>query len=132
MTSPFAAAAAAAAKAHDAVMGERFDYRPMKRATDVNAAPVIDPDRPVAEGVLMPFGEPSARADSGPVQTPGVTAQRPGHATVRPFVSLDLARLSYAPRAGDVLVRLAGGQRYRVAEVLPSTPGFARLDLNRI
>jgi hypothetical protein len=129
---PFAAAARAAANAHDRIMGETFEFRPMMLSADVNARPVVDPARAIVLDLLAVWGEPSARADSGPVRTPGVMPEKPGHASARPFLSLELARLPYAPQRGDIVVRVATAARYRVAEILPSTPGFARLDLNRI
>lgn len=131
MTSPFDAAAASAAAAVDAVLGERFEYRPMRRSADVNARFAADPSRAVVTGLLAVFGEPSARADAGPVRTPGVEAERPGHATARPFLALALSRLPYAPAVGDRVLRSATGVVYRVAEILPSHPGFVRLDLNK-
>ena len=132
MPSPFAAATQAAAAAVDAIMGETFTFRPMKRQADVSARPVIDPDRLVRSGVVAIFGEPSARLDSGAVRTPGVKPEHPGHATSRPFVSLSRSRLPYAPEKDDIVIREATGVRYMIAEVLPSTPGFVRLDLNEL
>jgi hypothetical protein len=132
MTNPFAAAISAAAKVHDSIMGESFDYRPMAQTNDVNAKPSADGTRAIVTGLRLPFGEPTARFDSGAMQTPGVRAERPGHATARPFVSLDLSLLPYAPKRGDRVLRVANGALYQIAEILPSTPGFARLDLNII
>jgi hypothetical protein len=132
MPTPFAAATQAAAATVAAVMGESFDYIPMTTPADRNARPVADPERDVVRGLAAVWGAPSARADSGPVRTPGVTAERPGHASSRPFVSLPRARLPYDVRRGDRLQRLASGELYQVAEVLPSAPGHVRLDLNLI
>lgn len=132
MSSPFDNIAAAAGTICDSIMGEMFDIFPMTAATDVNARPGADTDRGNLQSVLMVWGEPSARAHSGAVQTPGVRAEQPGHASARPFVSLQLSRVPYRLRSGDQIVRRKTGTRYRIAEPLPSTPGFARLDLNEI
>jgi hypothetical protein len=132
MANPFVAAAAAAAATHDRVMGETFTFQPMARAADVDAPMSVDTGRAVVTGLLAVYGEPSARDASGPVRTPGVNVGHPGHASARPFISLALSRLSYRPRVGDRLTRDATGATYVIAEVLPSTPGFVRLDLNEI
>ena len=47
MASPFNAAMNAAAATHDSIMGEAFDFHPMKFSSDKNAALVVDPDRAV-------------------------------------------------------------------------------------
>lgn len=129
MTSPFAAAAAAAAASLSAVMAETFVYRPMKRGGDVNAAPSVDPDRPVVE-VRMPFSRFGMRAGGAATDTPGVRSERPGHSSDRPFAVLQLSLLPYPPRAGDRLG--LGDETFVVAEAVRSMPGFVRLDLNKL
>lgn len=130
MPNPFDAAAKAAAASSDAVLAEPFTFRPMKRGANVNTRDLVDPALPVKTGVLCVFGEPSARVASGAVETVGVRAEKPGHASSRPFVSLALSRLPYRPQKGFVIEREATGEKFRIAEVLPSTPGFVRCDLN--
>lgn len=132
MASPFDVAVAAAAATHDAIMAEAFDYRPFAAAADVNAVAQSDPGRAVVSGLLATWGDSAARVHGDAFREPGVKSERPGHASSRPFVSLDLARLPYQPRVGDRIVRLKTGGIYRVAEVLPSSPGFVRLDLNAV
>jgi hypothetical protein len=61
-----------------------------------------------------------------------VQNERAGHSTARPYVSLDLARLPYRPKQGDQLTQEDTGRRFRIHEVLPSTPGFVRITLNGI
>lgn len=137
MASPFAKAFAAAAATLDKHASDPFEFRPCKLATDVNAPTVADPDRAVTR-FLGTFGEYAARANAGPFNQPGVQPERPGVATARPYLSIRLAQLPYRPRKGDQIAALDDngspipGSLFRVAEVLPSTPGFARLDLNRI
>lgn len=132
MPSPFAAAAAAAAATHDRLLGDLFDYRPMKRGDNPNVRVVVDADRPIVTGLRLPFSAASARMGSGPVNTPAVKPDRPGHASDRPFVALQVSLLPYAARMGDHLLHRDSGDLYRLAEVVPSTPGFVRLDLNQI
>lgn len=132
MPSPFNAAMAAAAATHDSIIGELFQFYPMKPALDVNARPAADPDRAVVLDLLAPWGDSAARAHADAFREPGVKSERPGHATSRPFISIQMTRLPYRPSRGDQIVRKETGDRYRVAEVLPSSPGFLRLDLNLV
>jgi hypothetical protein len=132
MASPFARAVAAAAVTHDRIQGEQFTFAPMKYATDRNAPLIPDSSRDVVEHVLCPFGESAARAASGPFHQVGVQPERAGQSTARPYVSLDLTRLPWKPRQGDLVTSESDGRRFRIFEVLPSTPGFVRLTLNEI
>lgn len=135
MVSPFDAAVASAGLIHDRVMGETFEFHPMTRTDgDVNkrAAVVVDPARAVVLNLLAVWGDPSARAHSGAVRTVGVEAEQAGHATSRPFISLDVSRLPYEAARDDRIKRLATGKLYKLAEILPSQPGYARFDLNLI
>ncbi|MBR2117673.1 MAG: hypothetical protein IJ935_03170 [Afipia sp.] len=132
MASPFAAAVAAAAATHDAIMAETFEYHPMRSVDDPLAAFGVDPDRAPVLDLLAPWGDSAARAHADAFREPGVKSERPGHATSRPFISLDLRRLPYESKLGDIIVRKVTLRKYKVAEVLPSSPGFVRLDLNRI
>jgi hypothetical protein len=132
MPSPFARAVAAAAVTHDKIQGELFTFSPMKFGADKNAPTIVDPDRPVVEHVLCPFGESSARAAAGPFHQVGVQPERAGHSSARPYVALDLSRMPYRPRPGDQVLQEDTGRRFRIHEVLPSTPGFVRLTLNGI
>jgi hypothetical protein len=130
MASPFERAIAAAAVTHDNIMAETFTFQPQKYQTDRNAPKVADPDRPVVAGVKCPYGDGASRAAAGPAHQVGVQPERPGHSTSRPFVSLDLTRLPYRPRQGDLVLRELTQTLYRIFEVLPSTPGFVRCSLN--
>ncbi len=132
MASPFNAAMAAAAATHDSIIGEIFEFYPMKSTSDVNAPPIVDPDRAVVLDLRAPWGDSAARWHADAFREPGVKSERPGHATSRPFISVQLSRLPYPPARGDHVLRKDTGDRYRVAEVLPSSPGFVRLDLNLV
>ena len=132
MASPFSRLMAVAAVTHDAIMAEGFDYRPMKSANDKNAPGIVDPDRAVVLDLRAPWVDAAARAGSDGAKAPGVQSERPGHASTRPAIALDLRRLPYEPRRGDKLTKRDTGVGYIVAEVVPSAPGFVRLDLNRI
>ncbi|WP_316197743.1 MULTISPECIES: hypothetical protein [unclassified Bradyrhizobium] len=132
MPSPFARAVAAAAVTHDRVHGDLFTFSPMSYQSDRNAPLIPDPSRAVVAHVLCPFGETAARASAGAFAQPGVKPERAGHSTDRPYVSLDLSRLAWRPRTGDLVTQEATGRRFRIHEVLPSTPGFVRLTLNGI
>jgi hypothetical protein len=132
MASPFARAVAAAAVTHDKIQGELFTFAPQKYQTDRNAPLIPDTARDVVEHVLCPFGESAARAAAGPFNQVGVKVERAAHSTDRPYVSLQLSRLPWRPRQGDILTQEDSGRRFRVHEVLPSTPGFVRLTLNGI
>jgi hypothetical protein len=130
MASPFARAVAAAAVTHDKVQGDLFTFAPQKYQTDRNAPLIPDADRAIVEHVLCPFGDYASRAAAGPFNQVGVKPERAGHSTTRPYVSLQLSRLPWRPRRGDILTREDDGRRFQIAEVLPSQPGFVRLDLN--
>lgn len=132
MASPFERAVAAAAVTHDKVQGELFTFAPQKYQTDRNAPLIPDPDRAVVEHVRCPFGEYASRAAAGPFNQVGVKVERASHATVRPYVALDLARLPWRPRRGDIVTREKDSRRFQIAEVLPGQPGFVRLDLNGV
>lgn len=132
MPSPFNAAMAAAAATHDSIIGESFEFYPMKPALDVNGRTGADPDRAIVLDLLAPWGDSAARAHADAFREPGVKSDRPGFATSRPFISIQMTRLPYRPIRGDQVVRKETGDRYRVAEVLPSSPGFLRLDLNLV
>lgn len=131
MANPFDAAVKAAAASSDAIMAEPFTFTPMKRASNVSARDVRDETLPIAEHVLCVWGDPSARVGSGAVETVGVRAEKPGHASSRPFISLALSRLAGTrPQKGWIVLREQTGEKFRIAEVLPSHPGFVRCDLN--
>lgn len=132
MASPFAAAMAAAAATHDSIMGETFDIHPMKSANDKNAPGIIDTARAIVIDLIAPWVDAAARFHSDGAREPGVKSERPGHAMTRPAFSLDLAKLPYEIRRGDRVVRKLTNEKYLVAEVVPSAPGFVRVDLNRI
>lgn len=134
MASPFARAVAAAAVTHDRIHGDPFTFAPMKYPTDRNAPLIPDTDRSVVFNVICPYGEPASRAASGPVgfTQVGTTTERAGQSTSRPYLSLDLSRLPWRPRIGDQVIQEGTGRRFRIHEVLPSTPGFVRLTLNGI
>lgn len=134
MPSLFDRVFAAAGRTHDQLAGELFDFLPWSAGADVNdpRAGGADADRAVVTDLRLPYGEPAARAHGGPARTPGVKAERPGHASDRPFVSLQVSLLPYDARPGDRLARRDTGQLFQVAEILPSTPGFVRLDLTHL
>ncbi|WP_316171266.1 hypothetical protein [Bradyrhizobium sp. SZCCHNRI1058] len=132
MPSPFARAVAAAAVTHDRIHGELFTFSPMKYQTDRNGPLITDTARAIVEHVLCPFGESAARAGARTFAQAGVKPERAGHSTDRPYVSLDLSRLAWRPRIGDLVTQETTGRRFRIHEVLPSTPGFVRLTLNGI
>jgi hypothetical protein len=132
MPSPFARAVAAAAVTHDRIQGEQFTFAPMKHAADRNAPLIPDGSRVVVEHVLCPYGESAARAAAGPFHQVGVQPERSAHTTARPYVSLQLNRMPWKPRQGDLVTSEDSGRRFRIFEVLPSTPGFVRITLNEI
>ncbi|WP_315792447.1 hypothetical protein [Bradyrhizobium sp. SZCCHNRI1002] len=132
MPSPFARAVAAAAVTHDRIQGDLFTFAPQKYQTDRNAPLIPDLARAIVEHALCPFGESAARAAAGAFAQAGVKPERAGHSTDRPYVSLDLTRLAWRPRIGDLVTQEATGRRFRIHEVLPSTPGFVRLTLNEV
>lgn len=130
MASPFARAIAAAAVTHDNIMGDTFEFRPQKYQTDRNAPLIYDTDRTTVPGVKCGWVDSAARAGAGPFHQVGVQPERAAHSTSRPSISLDLSRLPYAPRKGDLVLREETQALYRIFEVLPSTPGFVRCSLN--
>ena len=129
MSSPFDALTRVAAATHDAIMGEWFEIRPFASPADVNKRKTSDGDREIKR-FRAPWGEPAARVNAGPTETVGVTPQRAAHNSARPYISLQLSLLPYRPSNGDQIFREKTGEILRVMDVLPSTPGFVRLDLN--
>ena len=131
MPNPFDAAVKAAAASSDAILAEPFTFTPMKLALNVSARPLRDEAIAIFQHVPCVFGEPSARMGSGAVETVGVRPEKPGHASSRPFISLALSRLGdRRPEKGWLILRENTGEKFKVAEVLPSHPGFVRCDLN--
>jgi hypothetical protein len=124
-----------ASAAVDAVFAdtEGWLYQPMAdTAGDVNARPAADPDR-AAIAVNGIYIDPYARAHSGNARHQGVKAERPGHASARPQIYLDLAQLGCRARQGDRIKRLKTGKLYHFAEVKPDAAGTrAYVDLNEI
>ncbi|NEW96640.1 hypothetical protein [Rhodopseudomonas sp. BR0G17] len=131
MASPFDRAIAAAAVTHDSIMGEAFEIRPQKFQTDRNAPLIADPARGVVT-VKCPWVDAAARAGAGPFHQVGVQPERPGHSTSRPSISINMTLLPFALRQGDLVFRVKTQALYRVFELLPSTPGFARISLNKV
>lgn len=130
MSSPFARTVAATARTSDAIMGEGFTLYPMTAPADVNDRKIADVDRQQVAFTGI-FGEPSARAGSGPVMRVGVKADERAHATDRPFVSVRLDQFVNRPQVGDKIVRLSDNSAFSIAEILPDGQGLARIDLNR-
>jgi hypothetical protein len=113
MASPFERAFAAAAVTHDRLVGDPFTFAPMKYDTERNAPLIPDQSRSVVQGVLCPFTESAARAGGGPFSQVGVQPERAAHATARPNISLDLSRLPWRPRIGDVVTQENTGRRFQ-------------------
>lgn len=101
----------------DEVYGEAFVYIPMTRTSDVNASPMVSPDidRPV-KTITAAYMDKFARAISGPARVQGVRNEMPGHATDRPFISIDKDALPYEVRTGDRIKRVKTGAVYQLAE----------------
>jgi hypothetical protein len=114
MASPFARAFAAAAVTHDNLAGESFTFLPQKFQTDRNAPMIGDPSRAIVAGVRVPFGDSAARAGAGPFHQVGVQPERPGHASARPYISLDL--VAPAVRAAQGRSRVARGNRHHFSD----------------
>lgn len=132
MGNPFDAAVKAAAASSDAILAEPFTFTPMKFANNVSARPVRDESLAIVERVPCVWGEPASRVGAGAARQIGVKTENPGHASSRPFISLALSRLPYRPEKGFLVLREETGEKFRIAEVLPSTPGFVRCDLNQL
>lgn len=131
MASPFNNAATRSSVAVDRVYGALFDYLPMKAGDDRNAPHVPDPDRPQVTISLAPV-DTFARGRSGPVRTPGVAAERPGHATVRQQWSCDRAALPYEPARTDRLRDPVSGALFQIAEIRRGDPARYVFDVNKI
>lgn len=138
MSSLFATLAAAASAQVDRVYGEAWLYQPMA-VDDPNGRRSPDPDR-AAVTITAAYQSAFARASSGPTRTQGVRPERPGHASERPRISIDLqacvatdgtpSPLPYRPRTRDRLTRIKSGVVYEIAEPrTDDTPRF-EADLN--
>jgi hypothetical protein len=130
MTSPFHDALLAASQSVDDIYGEAFTFRPMARA-DVNDRPAADPDR-AETAITAVFIDFFARAGSGPVRTPGVAAEWPGHTSARPQISFAAAALPYAARKDDRLVRVADARVFAIAEIRRGADPRLACDVNEV
>jgi hypothetical protein len=127
----FQDAAVAHSAAVDMVYSECWTYLPYAAAgNDVNARPVADGSRP-AQPIIGVYLDPYARAESATVRRQGVTPEKPGHASARPQLDLDVTQLPYRIQNGDRVVRLATGDIFKVTEPkFPSAGIRQQLDLN--
>lgn len=130
MLSEFKRAAAVASKSVDAVYGEAFIFKPMKRADDVNARLLSDSDRDEVT-ILAVVAQSFARALEGAARVQGVKSEMPGHSTVRPVISVDRDKLGDI-RVGDRFQRVSDAALFQVAEIRRHDPARILLDVNRI
>jgi hypothetical protein len=133
MASLFQQALAANSAAQDAVYGEPWIYIPMAAAAPNDVASA-DNTRAVMP-ITASFFDLYARASSGPARKQGVRPERPGHASSRPILDLDITQLPYAIAHGDrVKCNDKDSPNYNsvweIAEPRPDGTGRAELDLN--
>jgi hypothetical protein len=129
----FQDALALASECFDEVFSENWIYQPfVVAAGDVNGRASPDPDRPQLP-IIGIFVDPYARAMSAEARKQGVKPERPGHASSRPQLDLDVTQLPYRVKQGDRVLRCATGKLYHVAEPkFPSAGPRWQLDLNEI
>lgn len=132
----FEDACAAASNAVDAVYAdaEGWLYQPyaVTSGGDVNARPAPDSSR-APMNVIGVYIDGYARAMSAQVRRQGVTPEKPGHASSRPQIDLDVTQLPYPVRNGDRITRLKTGQVFKIAEgKFPSGGPRWQLDLNEL
>jgi hypothetical protein len=133
MTSLFEDGMALMSECFDTAFGERWLYQPRTDANnDVNDRKAADPARPAREIVGI-FINGYARAFSIDARLQGVKPERPGHASARPQLDLDITQLPYLPRDGDRVIRHLTGAVYQVAEPkFPTAGPRQQLDLNQL
>ncbi|CUA90213.1 hypothetical protein Ga0061061_111120 [Chelatococcus sambhunathii] len=125
MGSLFARLDAAAERVQQGVYGERWRLVPLRRA-GVNSAPAPDPDR--AEREVVGIYRDAPTTVSAPDAYDQRTDKRPGVVTGDPIVEIDPRNQAEPPldvREGDLLVRLADGVTWRIANAPPD--GMGRL-----
>jgi hypothetical protein len=131
----FEDACAAASNSIDMVYAdaEGWSYQPYAATSgDVNARSTPDSSRAVLT-VTGVYIDPYARAFSSQVRHQGVTPEKPGHASSRPQLDLDVTQLPYPVRSGDRVTRIKTGQVFKIAEgKFPSGGPRFQLDLNEI
>ncbi len=146
MPSPvYAALAAKAARAADAITAEGWTLQPMKAVLDRNAAAVPDPSR-AAVPVLATFTDREARPDANQYDPkaqhrPGVVAGSPV-IIVSPAARADAALAAATVAAaggpagpfvigqGDRLVRDADGRPWTIARAFAMPAGSLRLSVD--
>lgn len=121
MPTPFETAAAMTSAAVDTIYGETFTFIAMKVGVDRGSPRVIDTARPVFSAIGG-FVDPAKSAFPKARGAPNNEAQR--HVVTEPFVSVDNARLTWAPVTGDRVTRGKTGDQYEVAR--PMADGVAR------
>ena len=130
MSSIFQQACIANSAAQDAVYGEPWTYIPMAAAAP-NDVPGADGTRAVTP-ITASFFDLYARAFSGPARKQGVKVEKPGHASSRPVLDLDVTQLPFAIVRGDRVQRGSDNSLWEIAEPRPDGNGRAELDLNLI
>lgn len=111
----------------DRLFGESFGFSPMMLPANVNARPVVDPDR-LTSTVTGIFDARSRSVSTvGPQQGPGVSA--PG-----PWLSLDDRQFDSGqpPRRNDRLKRLTTGEVYEISEITVDGLGRTRCRLKLV
>jgi hypothetical protein len=128
VSSIFQQACVANSAAQDAVYGEPWAYIPMAAAAP-NDVPSADGSRAVTP-ITAGFFDLYARAFSGPARKQGVRPEKPGHASSRPVLDLDITQLPFAIVHGDRVRRISDNSLWVIAEARPDGNGRAELDLN--
>lgn len=133
MGSVFEDACAAASAAVDTVYSESWIYQPYAATGgDVNGRPAADPNR-AETPIIGVYINPYARAFSAEARHQGVKPEKPGHASSRPQIDLDVSQLPYPVCDGDRITRCKTGEVFSVAEPKfpPAGPRW-QLDLNKL
>jgi hypothetical protein len=105
----------------DTIYGETFTFIAMKVGADRGSPKVIDTSRPVFSAIGG-WHDPSKTGFPGARGAANNEAQR--HVVTEPFVSIDNARLNWAPVTGDRVTRGKTGDQYEIARPMPD--GIAR------
>jgi hypothetical protein len=129
----FEDACAAASTSVDMVYSEGWLYQPYAVTSgDVNTRLTPDASR-APMNVIGVYIDPYARAFSAQVRHQGVTPEKPGHASSRPQIDLDVTQLPYPICDGDRVTRLKTGEVFHIAEPkFPSGGPRKQLDLNKL
>lgn len=113
----------AAHAVQEAIYGDRFVFQPMKRAKNVNASWVPDPDRGPGDVEIVAIYTERDAPINLPENTDSQQDHRPGISAHVHQIEVDLRRWFVEVNVGDMLTSLDDGRRWQVEQTDPTDVG---------